>query len=113
KIYELIVGDHDQYVRLGGFEIGAQYGECRFGVLAKFLLLRERRPARRTLGRHTVVKIHEIFPLPARFKKDVGSMARCQSGIERHNAPPRVDWKKSYSPPAQKANVRFGQISGS
>ncbi len=80
KIDELIVGDNDQNIRLGCFEIHAQRRERRFCVLAQFLLLLERRTARRALRRHAVVEIHKIFPLAARFEKDVRSVARCQSG---------------------------------
>ncbi len=78
EIHELIVGDDDQNVRLGGLEIRAQRRESRFGILAELCLLLEARPARRPLRRHAVVEIHEVFPLGARLEKDVGSVARRQ-----------------------------------
>jgi hypothetical protein len=80
KVYELVVGDDDQYIGPSGFEVFAQRRKGMLGVLPEFFLLFEGGPARRTLRRHAVVKIHEIFPFPAGFKKNIGGVARCQGG---------------------------------
>ena len=68
KVDELIVGNDDQNVGFGLFQIFAQNGKCSLSILPKFFLLLECRPVRRSLRRHAVVKIHEIFPLASRLK---------------------------------------------
>ena len=90
KIDELIVGNDDQNVGFGLFQILAQNGEMPPQHLAEvFSAARMSAGSQKPLRRHAVVKIHEIFPLASRLKQDIRCMARSQSGNKRHRSTPQ------------------------
>ena len=88
EIHELVVGDHDQDVWFRPFEVGTQDGERGFSIRSKFSLRFERGLFTGCVGRHPVVKIHELFPFRPGLEQNIGSVAGGNCGDKWHFAFP-------------------------
>ncbi len=80
EVYELIIGHDDQDVRPGGREFGSEFSKGFFGVGPKLFLDVERGSGPCGMGRHPVMKSHEVLPLSTGLHENVRGMT-CRQGV--------------------------------